>query len=328
MQRVLSGSVFIEGLQTGQMDLIRSAAKTDLHNHACLGYRLERLREHIGNHIPPVPERMPDFESFVDYLRAYLHPHIYTREGFEFSIREAMREAVHDGVTHLEMSIDAQMYEVYGSAEPLIAFLDACAADFSALTFWPEIGVNREWEPARAEQLVLPLIDSGYFQSIDLYGNEKFGPPETFRPMYQSARAQQMLLKAHAGEFRDAEYVRRSVEVLELDEVQHGIAAANSPEVMRWLADHDIALHVCPTSNVRLSRVSAIRVHPIRKLVDAGVRVTINSDDIMIFGQTAGQEYLNLFQAGVLTAEELDAIRVRALQSRDVESALSFTPNA
>ena len=313
----MSGSRFIEGLESGHIELIRNAPKTDLHNHACLGYRLARLRSRLNNDIPDIPAKLPDFEAFVDYLRDYLHPYIYTRDGFEFSIREAMKEAVYDGVVHLEMSIDAQMYDVYGSAEPLVAFLDSCITEYPELTFWPEIGINREWDIATAEHLVRPLIESGYFQSLDLYGNEKYGPPEVFKPLYRIAKEQQMLLKAHAGEFRDAEYVRLSVETLELDEVQHGIAAADSPEVMHWLVDRGITLNVCPTSNVRLSRVPELSVHPIRKLVDAGVRVTLNSDDIMIFGQSTGEEYLNLYTAGVLTAQELDTLRVNALASRD-----------
>lgn len=318
----MSDSAFIDGLVSGDLEVLRQAPKTDLHNHACLGYQLATLRSAMHLDIPDVPYKLPDFESFVDYLRDYLHPHIYTRSGFEFSIREAMREAERDGVTHLEMSIDAQMYDVYGAVEPLTDFLDTCMAEFPAVTFWPEIGINREWETDHAEHLARPLIESGYFQSIDLYGNERYGPPEEFKSLFRLAQDQQMLLKAHAGEFRDAEYVRRSVEVLELDEVQHGIAAATSNEVMRWLADQGIALNVCPTSNVRLSRVEKMEVHPIRKLVDAGVRVTINSDDIMIFGQTTAEEYLNLYQANVLSAETLDALRLAALASRDVHEAL------
>jgi adenosine deaminase len=94
---------------------------------------------------------------------------------------------------------------------------------------------------------------------------------------------------------------------LELEEVQNGIAAAESPSVMRFLADHQIRLNICPTSNILLGRVS--RVHPIRKLLDAGVIVTVNSDDAIVFGAGASEELLSLYQVGVFTAKELDQIR-------------------
>ena len=72
---------------------------------------------------------------------------------------------------------------------------------------------------------------------------------------------------------------------LELDEVQHGIAAAQSEPVMRFLANNRIRLNICPTSNVMLGRVQSLDTHPIRMLFDAGVIVTINTDDVLVFGQ-------------------------------------------
>jgi adenosine deaminase len=104
------------------------------------------------------------------------------------------------------------------------------------------------------------------------------------------------------------------VETLHLDEVQHGITAADSDEVMRFLADHSIRLNVCPTSNIRLARVADISSHPVRKLYDAGIHVTLNSDDILVFNQSVSEEYLNLYEAGMFSAEELDGIRVRAFR--------------
>jgi adenosine deaminase len=107
--------------------------------------------------------------------------------------------------------------------------------------------------------------------------------------------------------------VWRAVEVLELEEVQHGIAASTSLPVMRALANVGVRLNVCPTSNVKLGRVESLAAHPIRALFDAGVRVTINTDDPLIFGSTLSEEFLAVFEAGLMTAAELDAIRLEAL---------------
>ena len=96
---------------------------------------------------------------------------------------------------------------------------------------------------------------------------------------------------------------------LELDEVQLGIAAAGSSAVMRMLADNHIRLNVCPTSNVMLGRVDRLETHPIRKLYDAGVKVTVNTDDVLVFGKGVSEEFLGLHQAKVFNADELDAIR-------------------
>jgi adenosine deaminase len=118
------------------------------------------------------------------------------------------------------------------------------------------------------------------------------------------------------GEFGKADDVMEAVEVLDLDEVHHGIAAAQSVSVMRWLADNNIQLNVCPTSNIVLNVVDRYANHPIRKLFDYSVPVTINTDDLLIFNQSVSQEYLNLFQSGLMSAEELNAIRENGLNHR------------
>jgi adenosine deaminase len=127
------------------------------------------------------------------------------------------------------------------------------------------------------------------------------------------AKDKGLRLKAHVGEWGDADDVWRAVEELELDEVQHGIAAAESPAVMRFLAENRIRLNVCPTSNVMLGRVAGLQVHPIRRLFDAGVKVTVNTDDVLMFGKSVSEEFLSLFEAGLFTAPELDTIRLTGL---------------
>jgi adenosine deaminase len=122
-------------------------------------------------------------------------------------------------------------------------------------------------------------------------------------------------LKAHVGEWGDANSVQRAVEELELDEVQHGIAAAQSTSVMKFLADNRIRLNICPTSNVLLGRIESMAEHPIRKLCDAGVNVTVNTDDVLVFGQGVSEEFLNLYRAGLFSAAELDVIRQNGLSA-------------
>lgn len=106
-----------------------------------------------------------------------------------------------------------------------------------------------------------------------------------------------------------AEDVETAIETLGLDEVHHGINAANSPRVMKPLADRKITLNVCPTSNIMLGYANNYAEHLIKILVENGVPVTINTDDLLIFDSSVNQEYLRLYEAGTLTAEQLDQIR-------------------
>ncbi len=122
-----------------------------------------------------------------------------------------------------------------------------------------------------------------------------------------------MILKAHIGEYDTADDVFRYAEELELDEIQHGIRASTSPQVMHWLARNNIKLNVCPTSNIMLSNCDSYNTHPIRTLFDYEVKVTINTDDLIIFNSTLSEEYLHLYNAGLMSADELYKIHQTGL---------------
>ena len=250
------------------------------------------------------------------YADAVLAPHIKHREGFEFVAVAAMDAAAQDGVVLLEMSFDIRLAEFYPNGlVGLWAFIERLVERYTAQAdLRPELGFSRgNADDPKLMALAHEAVEMGVFQSIDLYSRQEVCPPEVMKPLFTKALDAGMKLKAHVGEFEDAAEIRRTVEVLDLDEVQHGIAAAESVEVMRWLSENQIQLNVCPTSNVMLDGVSELAAHPIRVLFDNGVPVTINIDDLMIFGQSVSEEYRNLYQAGVFSAEELEDIRRASL---------------
>jgi adenosine deaminase len=173
----------------------------------------------------------------------------------------------------------------------------------------PQLGLSRQIPVPTLREWMVPWLELGFHRVLDLSGDELAQPIEVFRTLYRAAKNKGMRLKAHVGEWGTADDVWRAVEVLELDEVQHGIAAADSPAVMRFLADQQIRLNICPTSNILLGRAARLENHPIRKLFDAGVRVTVNTDDEIVFGVGVSEKFMRLYQAGLFTAPELDSIR-------------------
>lgn len=146
------------------------------------------------------------------------------------------------------------------------------------------------------------------FYSIDLYGDEMAQPIENFVPIDNG-----LVFKAHVGEWGTAQDVVSAVNILHLQEVQHGINAVQDESVIDFLVERNIRLNITPTSNVLLGRVSDMKKHPIGQLYRKGVNVTINSDDVLIFDSDVSKEYLRLYQSGCLTAEELNDIRKNGL---------------
>ena len=307
---------FIEALSTDNLTAIRAAPKTDIHCHAFFSTRLENVERWIGYSLTKPPPKMNGLEEMMAYADAVLAAPIKHREGFEFVGVSAMDDAVRDGVVMLEMSFDIRLAEFYpDGVAGLCAFIETLVERYrEQADLRPELGFSRgNADDPKLMRLAHEAVECGAFQSIDLYSRPEVCPPEVMKPLFTKARAAGMKLKAHVGEFGGAEEVRRTVEVLDLDEVQHGIGAAESIEIMRWLSENRIQLNVCPTSNVMLGGVSDLASHPIRILFDNDVPVTINTDDLMIFGQSVSEEYRNLYQAGVFSAQELEDIRHASL---------------
>lgn len=310
------GGEFVEALTSDDMSGLKRAAKVDMHCHAYFGTRRENLEEWLGRPLEHPPAKMKGLGGMHVYAADVLDSHLGTREAVEFVAESAVRDAIGDGVVALEMSFDIRRTGFYADG---LAGVDKFLRELTAryrpqIDLRPELGIPRlaAADPelmSRAHQ----AIELGVFQSIDLYDHQEACGPEAVEPLYAKAGAAGMKLKAHVGEFGGAEEIRRTVELLGLVEVQHGIAAAESDEVVRWLAENRIRLNVCPTSNVMLDAVTDLACHPIRLLFDNGVPVTINTDDPLIFGQSVSEEYRNLFRAGVFSADELDDIRRASL---------------
>ena len=307
---------FVEALSTDNVTAIRAAAKTDVHAHIFLSTRRENMERWLGHPLTKPPLKMKGLEGMHEYIDEVLAPHLDHRQGFEFIAASAIDDAVQDGVVLLEMSFDIRLVKFYpeGLTE-LRAFIKMLVERYrEQIDLRPELGFARECAgDPKWTKLAHQAIELGLFQSIDLYSHQEACAPEAVKPLYRKAREAGMKRKAHVGEFGGAEEVRRTVEVLDLDEVQHGIGAAESIEVMRWLVEHQIQLNVCPTSNVMLGAVPDLASHPIRVLFDNGVPVTINTDDLMIFGQSVSEEYRNLYRSGVFSAQELEDIRCASL---------------
>lgn len=310
---------FAQALESGDMSSILRAPKADFHRHAFFGTFIENVERWLGYPLERPALPMPGLKAMDDYATRVLGPHIGSREAFEFTANAALDDAIKDGVRFLEMSFDVRSASHFegGFAEFASTILKLRERYRNRVDLRPELGIPREFVADR--EMVHRAhegIESGVFLSIDLYADENACSVDAVIPIYRKAMSSGMKLKAHVGEFGGAERVRETAGALELDEIQHGIAAAGSPGVMQWLSENRIRLHVCPSSNVMLGAVDSLPSHPIRVLFDHGVEVTVNTDDPMIFGQSVSQEYLNLFEAGVFSAAELDGIRVASIAER------------
>lgn len=309
---------FRDALIRGDLAAVRSCPKADLHNHFVLGGSRAFLRRHTGREIRPLNQPIHSMDEMHAWYARNLGASFETPEGRRLLIRAAFAQAKEDGVTVLEIGEDVWGLDAFfhGDVEELVTAFETAHREIAPETeLRLQIGLSRHCEISYLEDCLSHFWGCKAFYSIDLYGDELAQPIENFRSIYRRAKAEGLRLKAHVGEWGTAEDVRRAVECLELDEVQHGIAAAEDPSVIRFLVDHHIRLNITPSSNFLLGRVENLQNHPIAKLYHSGVDVTVNSDDVLIFDSDVSKEYLRLYQSGCLNAEELDDIRKNGLRS-------------
>jgi adenosine deaminase len=303
---------FQQALRAGDLEAIRRCPKADLHNHGWAGAEPEAVAGILGTECAILDRRLTSMAEMHAWAAAHFgnpqprfRPLLFTA---------AFARAARDGLARFEIGDDVWAQTLDGSAENVTNLLRHAHERGAPNVEWiPQLSMSRHCRIEDIRRWMEPFLALGFYRTLDLSGDEFAQPIENFKPLYRLAKASGLRLKAHVGEWGDADSVRRAVEELELDEVQHGISAADSPAVMRFLADRRIRLNICPTSNLMLSRVESLASHPIRKLFDAGVRVTVNTDDMAMFGQSVSDEFLNLYQARCLNEEELDQIRENGL---------------
>jgi len=306
---------FQAALARGDLQALRRIPKGDLHNHFFLGGNRALVSEWAGRDIAPLDRKLASMAEMHAWTQSHLAELFAGAQGRLRAFEATFVQAGLDGVTRLEIGEDVWAITLYGgSAAKVTDELKGVHARVAPDIEWiPQLGLSREVLVPIQMRRLEPFLELGFYRTLDLSGDELAQPIEAFKPLYRMAKKAGLRLKAHVGEWGDADSVQRAVEELELDEVQHGIAAAQSTAVMQFLADNRIRFNICPTSNVMLGRVDSLATHPIRKLYDAGVRVTVNTDDILMFGQSVSEEFLNLYRAGVFSAAELDRIRQHGL---------------
>lgn len=306
---------FQDALRTGSLEALRSIPKSDLHNHAYAGGNRAWVSRVMGRDVAPLDRPLNSMAE----MHAWVDRHVgslFGGPGGRLNAFEAtLVQARYDGVTRVEIGEDVWAITLFDqdAAKLTLKLTEIHARVAPNIEWLPQLGMSRHCAISSLTNWLKPFIELGFYKSLDLSGDELGQPIENFKPLYRLAKVAGLRLKAHAGEWGDADSVWRTVEELELDEVQHGIAAAQSEPVMRFLANNRIRLNICPTSNVMLGRVPTIAEHPIRRLFDAGVIVTVNTDDVLVFGQGVSEEFLSLFQAGLFNADDLETIRLAGL---------------
>ncbi len=150
-------------------------------------------------------------------------------------------------------------------------------------------------------------------------GNEMVGRPGDYAEAFDIARDGGLRLTCHAGEWVGPDGIEETLDLLKVERLGHGVRAAESDDLMRRIAEEDIVLEVCPASNISLGVYESLDTHPLRKLIAAGCRITLNSDDPPHFQTSLENEYRIGRQSFGLSDDELRASTRTAIEAAFVD---------
>lgn len=323
---------------------LRSLPKVSLHCHLEGTLQASTFRALAQKHHVDLCARaeLPDealyrFANFYEFLMVFRDVCDVLRdpEDYALLVREYVRTAKNDGVVAAEIFVSPGVWLRMHPALDVRAVFESIAvalyeeSQVDGIPVSLICDITRNFGPEQAlttVDIACSMRDLGVV-GIGLGGDEANFPAELFVDAFRKAQQAGLHCVAHAGEVASAESVKIAVELLGAERIGHGVRAVEDPKLLRLLARRNIALEQSPHSNACTGAVSG--VHPMQRIVDAGVRVAIDADDPAIFGKSILDEYsaaVELYGPSFILDRAYDAVAASFLSTerkRNLFSALA-----
>ncbi|AXE23221.1 adenosine deaminase [Streptomyces globosus] len=315
---------------------IAGLPKAELHVHhvgsASPRIVAELAARHPDSRVPTDPEALADYFTFTDFahfIEVYLSvvDLVRTPDDVRTLTFEVARDMARQNIRYAELTITPYSSTRRGIEEK--AFMEAiedarraAEAELGIVLRWcfdipGEAGLEAAAETAR---LAVDLRPEGLV-SFGLGGPEIGVPRTQFKPYFDAARAAGLHSVPHAGETTGPQTIWDALRDLGAERIGHGTSAVRDPALLAHLAEHRIALEVCPTSNIATRAVEDLDRHPVREMVQAGVLVTVNSDDPPMFGTDLNNEYAVAARLLGLDERGLAALAKNAVEASFLDTA-------
>jgi adenosine deaminase len=316
--------------------LLRAMPKAELHMH--VEGSLEPDMIFSMGQCNRVPLAFPSVEALrqayvFDNLQSFLDIYhagttvLKTEQDF-FAMTDAyLARARADNVLHAEIFFDTQTHTGHGtSAETVVKGLYRACEEAPArhgmtasliLCFLRHLSEDAAFE---CLEQVLPLREK--IVGIGLASSEVGHPPEKFAKVFARARQLGFRLVAHAGEEAPASYIWSALDVLKVERIDHGVQAIRDAALMQRLVHDRIPLTVCPLSNLKLCVVTHLGQHSLKRMLEAGIVATVNSDDPAYFGGYINENFVQTFAALGMTAQHAYQLARNSFDASFIDGAL------
>ena len=298
-------------------NFIQSLPKTELHVHLEgtlepeMIFRLAKRNQLALQWESPEELRNAyHFNDLSGFLEVYFKgcEVMKTAEDFYEVTRAYLQWARADGIVHAEVFLGPQPFLDRGVPleaimEGIFGAIDEMQEQISCYYLASVIRTRQEREALRLLERLSPWYE--HITGFGMGGSEKGYPPSRFAEYFRECRRLGFKTMVHAGEEGPPDYIWEALKILQPDRIDHGRTAEDDPKLMELLAKRQIPLTMCPVSNLKLNGVKTLMDHPLKKMLDAGLCVTINSDDPAYFLAYVNDNYLSCAKALNLTRSDL-----------------------
>jgi aminodeoxyfutalosine deaminase len=316
---------------TDAKQYVQALPKVELHVHLEGSIRPETLLRLARRHKVDLPaddleglRRWFTFMNFEHFIEVYLTITrcLRTADDYELVAYEFGAEMARQNVRYAEVTFSPCTHHMMGIPHEvyfpgLTRGRARARRDFGIEFNWVfdivRIERNRTWNSDYTLKVALEGRADGVV-ALGLGGHEAPNPPGPFAPWFEKAIEHGLKSVPHAGETAGPESIWSALRELHAHRIGHGVRAVEDPELVAYLAEHRIPLEVCPTSNLRLGVYPDFSGHPLRRLHEAGVPVTVNSDDPPLFNTTLTDELNLLHEEFGYSLDEIDEFILRAVR--------------
>lgn len=291
-------------------DFIQALPKTETHLHVEGALPYELLTAWDAARYPADPPfrrrdyRYATFPEFESILLDNALPWFTTAERYYEATRVMFAQHLAQNVRYVETSFHLPVTQFIQVPGPEII-----AAIRAAVPAGLEVRIFAGMLRSDLAGSLRPTIDQLHtwtgLAGVDLHGFETMPTERDTAAVWSRLRAAGKVTKCHAGEFDGPARVREAIEQLGVTRIQHGVRAIEDPAVVRLAADRGVTFDMCPLSNVGLRVVPTLAEHPLRRLLQAGVRCTVSTDDPLCFANSVTGEYAALAAELAFTRAEL-----------------------
>ena len=300
-------------------DFIQNLPKAELHLHIEGTFEPELMfaigkRNGVSLKYSTVDEvreayQFANLQEFLDIYYAGANVLLYEQDFYDLTF--AYFQRIHQqGVVHAEIFFDPQTHTDRGVPFSTVVKGITRAMDNARTQFGISSGLILSILRHLSEESALQTFEEArpflsYFIGIGLDSSEMGHPPLKFRRVFEKARGEGLKILAHAGEEGPPEYIWQALNELKIDRLDHGNRSIEDNDLVQVLVERQIALTLCPLSNLKLQVVKDLCNHPVKYMLDKGLLVTVNSDDPAYFGGYLNENYEAIAEALNLSKDDL-----------------------